>query len=275
MRNLEIKIKIGLISIFTCCAFIPVWKWMYARFFAEGSFYEHGCLIPFISGYLIFNMRKELKKLEIKPEKIGMVLLLVSLLTYIFALYFEIHFISGIALIGVICGLVLYNCGKSVFHKIGFALLFLIFMVPLPNAVILGISFYMKLFVANIAAYFSHFFIPLKQSGSMVYLPNGVLTIGAPCSGLKSLITLSALSLLFAYLTGFRLKKKVLFFLCALPIALCSNILRIILLIFVFYVYGSKFTMGWFHDFSGILLFIIAFLSLTGLKNIFLLWPEK
>ena len=132
----------------------------------------------------------------------------------------------------------------------------------------------MKMFAAHAASSLISGIVPLKSAGSLIYLPNGVLTVGSPCSGLKSLITLAALSLLFAYLTEFSLKKKAIFFLCALPIAFIGNIVRIILLILAFYVYGSEFAMGKFHDFSGFLVFVVAFIGLTLLRNLFL-WQEK
>jgi len=144
----------------------------------------------------------------------------------------------------------------------------------MPQAMTLGVSFSLKLIAAKTASFLAALIIPLKNQGSLVFLPNGVLTVGAPCSGLRSLIALSALSLLFAYLNEFSLQKKGLFFILSLPIAFISNVMRIILLIMVFYIYGSKVAMGWFHDFSGVLVFVFAFLGLIILKKIFSLWPQ-
>ncbi|MCP4649467.1 MAG: exosortase [PVC group bacterium] len=269
------RIKILLIVILFTIIFLPTFRWMDIRFSEPDSFYAHGILVPFVAAYLIFIKREELKKKKTTSEKRGLILLLVSLFIHIFASFFEINFVSGFSLLGVLVGLIVYNCGSSITRVIGFPLFFLLFMVPVPKVVTLGMSFYMKLFAARIASFLIGFIIPLKSAGSMVYLPNGVLTVGAPCSGLKSLITLAALSLLFAYLTGFAIKKKILFFLFALPIALASNIVRIMMLIFVFYVYGSEIAMGWFHDFSGMLVFIVAFMGLVLLRKLFLLCPEK
>lgn len=266
------RIQIILITVLVLFIFWPTFLWMKARFLEPESFYAHGFLVPFVFAYLIFQKREKLKKLEIKTEPLGLWIVFFSLLLHVFACYFEINFLSGFTFIFVLLGLVLFNAGILILREISFAFFFLIFMVPLPEAMTLVVSFKMKLFAAQIASFLVNvlFNIPLKNSGSLIYLPNGVLAVGNPCSGLKSLITLVALGLLFAYLSGFNLKRKILFFIFTVPVSILANIMRIMLLIIVFYVYGKEVAMGWFHDFSGFLLFLIAFLGLIFLRKIFL-----
>ena len=265
-------IKWILTGLLLIVVFWPTFQWMNYRFSEAESFYAHGYLIPFIVAYLIFLKRERLRNISLKPDNAGLILLLVSLAAHFFAYYFEIHFMSGLSLIAVICGLVLYNYGASFLRTLAFPLGFLLFMVPLPNAMTVGISFYLKILAARIACSMIGIIVPLKNAGSLVYLPNGVLTVGAPCSGLKSLIALSALSLLFAYLTGFSFKKRILFFLTALSVAFFANVARIILLILVYYVYGAGVAMGWFHDFSGMLVFVFAFSGLALLRKFFMVF---
>lgn len=269
------KIKISLITLFTLYIFWPTFKWMNLRFSEPESFYAHGYLVPFVSAYLLWRKKEQILKIDKAKEGKWIILLIFALIVHILAFYFEINFISGLFFIAVICALIGYNCGYLYLRGVIFPVLFLFFMVPMPKAMTLGISFYLKIITARIAGFLISFIVPLESSGSLIYLPNGVLTVGAPCSGLKSLIALAALSLLFAYLTGFNFKKQVLFFLSALPIAFFANIFRIMLLILVFYVYGSEIAMGWFHDFSGMLLFIVAFVGLVILRKVFILCGNK
>lgn len=269
------RIRIVIIIALLVFIFWNTFLWMNYRFSEPESFYAHGYLVPLVSAYLIFRKKDALRSLPWEVEYSGLFLIVFSLLVHVFASFFEINFLSGLSFVAVLFGLVIYNCGFRILGSILFCLFFLLFMVPMPNTLTLGASFYLKLVAAKIASFLISSLIPLKSAGSVVYLPNGVLTVGSPCSGLKSLISLSALSLLFAYLTKFNLRKKTVFFLLALPIAFISNIFRIMLLIFVFYVYGSDVAMGWFHDFSGMLVFIFAFLGLVALRKVFLIWPEK
>jgi exosortase len=262
-------VKITFLVLLLVAAFWPAFCWMRVRFTDPESFYAHGFLIPFVSGYLALRDRKGLEGVPCLPSLSGLGVFLGALFVHAIAVFFEINFLSGLLFVVVLCGLVSYNCGFGMLRRLAFPLFFLLFMIPLPNAFILGISFYMKIFAANTAGFFMKFLIPLRQSGSLIYLPNGVLTVGAPCSGLKSLIALSALSLLFAHLSGFTVRKKLLFFLCALPVAFTGNIIRIMLLILVYFIYGSEFAMGWFHDFSGFLVFVFALLGLMLLRKVF------
>jgi len=269
------RIRIIIIVALIGYVFWNTFLWMNYRFSEPESFYAHGYLVPFIAIFLILRKKEELFSAEFSPEIKGLWLLIAGLLLHIFALFFGINFLSGLSFIAVLFGLVIYNFGVRFLRTILFSLCFLIFMIPMPKVLTLGLSFHLKLLAARIASFLIGFIIPLKSAGSVVYLPNGVLTVGSPCSGLKSLIALSALSLLFAYLTGFSLRRRVAFFLSALPIAFASNIVRIMLLIFVFYVYGGDVALGWFHDFSGMLVFVFAFIGLVLLRKLFLLCPEK
>ncbi|MFH1458949.1 MAG: exosortase [Candidatus Omnitrophota bacterium] len=267
-----VLVLISLIVGLTVIIFWPTFDWLLYRFAEPESFYAHGYLIPFISAYLIWQKKAAWVKLKSQPSYWGLGILIFSLIIHVFSYYFEINLLSGFSLLGVIVGLILFNLGVEALKINVFALFFLIFMIPLPKVMTLGLSFYLKMFAAQTASFCVGVIVPLKNVGSFIYLPNGVLTVGTPCSGLSSLISLAALAMLFSHLTAFSKFKKAIFFILALPLALISNILRIMLLIIVCYVYGVDVAMGWFHDFSGMLVFVFAFLGLLILRNIFLLW---
>ncbi len=269
------KIRSAVVLLLLIVMFLPTFRWMNERFGELDSFYAHGYLIPFICGFLVWQRREVLLNEPWKTDLRGFFILLSGVVLHLAGLLFEVHFLSGLALVIVITGLVLFNLGRKISRLVAFPLFFMLFMVPLPAVITLGVSFRLKLIAAEIAGYAAGLFIPLKTAGSLIFLPNGVLTVGAPCSGLKSIITLSALSLLFAYLTEFTLREKALFFLLSLPLAFLANVIRIILLIIVFYVYGSEAALGKFHDFSGFLVFLIALAGLFLLKRIFQIWPIK
>jgi len=133
----------------------------------------------------------------------------------------------------------------------------------------------MKLLAAEAGASLINWFnIPVYRTGSIVYLPNTSLTIGSPCSGLRSLISLTALGALFAYLSDLSRVKKVMLFISAIPLALAANVLRIGMLLWVAYVYGHDVATGRFHDISGILVFIFAIVGLMVVNRI-LQWKTK
>jgi len=276
-ETLEIanRFKISLIFILVILTYLPTFAWMRERFLALESYYTHGWLVPFICLWLVYRKKKNLKKITIKPAISGLFILIFGLFAHILGLASQIKFVSGFSLVFVLLGLSLYLAGKDYTKEILFAILFLVFMVPLPRVLIIHISFRMKLLAAEAGTSLINWFnIPAYRAGSIVYLPNTSLTIGSPCSGLRSLISLTALGALFAYLSDLPKVKKIILFISAIPLALAANILRIGMLLWVAYVYGHDVAIGRFHDISGVLVFIFAIMGLMIINRI-LQWKPK
>ncbi|MEA3346487.1 MAG: exosortase/archaeosortase family protein [Candidatus Auribacterota bacterium] len=252
-----------------CVVYWPTFIWLKNRFLGVESYYTHGFLVPFVVAFLVWQKRDDLAKTPIVPLNIGLVILILSLLAHFTAFSFKVNFISGFSIISTLIGLILYLFGKEFLFKLTFPIFFLVFMIPLPRPLIIHISFKMKMLVAQIAAYIVNAMgISALRAGSVIHLPNTSLTVGSPCSGLRSLISLTALGSIYAYLVNISLPRKFILFLTSIPLALISNVIRVILLLLVAYVYGSEVATGKFHDYSGFLVFIIAFLGLKIMGNI-------
>jgi len=256
----------------------PTFIWMIARFEEAESYYSHGYLVPLVFAYLVWLKRNELKSAEIKPLGIGLALFLPALLLHLFAYFFEINFISGFTIILALFGLSLYIYGTGITRKVAFAILFLVFMVPLPQVFIISVSFKMKMMAAQAATFIINLMgVPAVRDGSIVHLrPDTFLTIGSPCSGLSSLIALTALGALYAYLIKMSTIKKVIIFALSIPIALGANIIRIVLLLLVAFAYDAKAASpGTFaHDFLGFLVYVFAIAGLI-LAGRILSWTKR
>jgi len=122
----------------------------------------------------------------------------------------------------------------------------------------------MKMFATKSAVFLlkTGFNIPIKNEGFQIFFPNASLIVENPCSGLRSLITLLALGSIFAYLLKASFIKRIGLFLLSIPIALLSNLIRVVLLSLGVYIYGSNITKSFFHDSSGYLVFAISFICL-------------
>ena len=251
---------LGLIAVIYNTTFV----WLYERYTYVDSYYSHGFLVPFISGFLIWSKRKELKDIRREFSCMGLVLVIFSLILHFLSSLAEVFFVSGFSILFLAFGISLFLFGKEITKKILFPLSFLIFMFPLPIVAINAISFPMKMFVTKSAVFILETFTPIsvRNEGFQIFFSNGSLTIGNPCSGLRSLIVMLALGSIFAYFLKAGAAKKVLLFLSAVPIAIISNMLRVILLCFAVYIYGNKIVEGFLHDFTGYLVFIFAFFGL-------------
>ena len=105
-------------------------------------------------------------------------------------------------------------------------------------------------------------------NGSTIHYPGGFLIVGDPCSGLRSLISFLALGALFTQFVKTVLWKKCVLFASSVLIALLSNMVRIVFLIFVGYIYGQDAVHGFVHDASGVAVFIIGFIGLLGVSKL-------
>lgn len=275
MKILNRVIKVAIVCILLCITYFPTFLWMRERFLATESYYTHGFLVPFISCWLIFRKKDKLKELKASSKLYGLFIMLFGLFIHVVALSLQVKFISGFSLLIVLYGLSLYLGGRDVTKEFFFPILFLAFMIPLPKVLIIHISFRMKLLAAAAGTTLINWFkIPAFRAGSIVYLPNTTLTIGSPCSGLRSLISLTGLGALFAYITDLSRIKKIVLFFTSIPLALGANILRIVVLLWVAYVYGHDVATGKFHDYSGIFTFIFALIGLIIVNKV-LQWKRK
>ena len=271
--------KYGLIivGILLVLIYLPTFVWMKARFDEAESYYSHGYLVPLVFAYLIWMKRDELRKFAVKPVSLALFIFVPALLAHLLAYFFEINFISGFTLIAALFGLALYLYGTEVTKKVTFPVVFLAFMVPLPQVMIINISFKMKMMAAQIATSIVNLMgIHAVRDGSIVYLkPDTSLTIGSPCSGLSSLIALMALGALYAYIVKMSRTKKIILFLLSIPIALAANIFRIVMLLLVGFAYDAKVATGPFvHGFLAFLLYVFAIAGLIIIGRM-LSWGKK
>jgi exosortase len=247
-------------------AYFPTLAWMYERWEGKDSYYSHGLLVPFICAFLVWQQRKVLAAIHPKPLAWGWALFGTGMAIHAASSLVRVYFTSGFSLLLTIAGLILIFLGREYLKKLWFALSFMIFMVPMPEVAIANISFRLKIFAAQISTKLVNIIgIMAVRDGSLIRTMHADLTVEDPCSGIKSLIALIALGALMAYMSKLSRVKKIVLFASAVPIAVGANIVRIVALVAVSEIYGTKFAMGWFHDMMGVLVFVFAFVGLASL----------
>lgn len=257
-------IKIVVTAILLIIAYIPAFSWMYARWSATDTYYSHGFLVPFISVFLVWQKRKVLAKIPLKPDALGWIFFGVGLTIHGVSVLWNIGFTSGFSLILVIIGMVLLFFGREYLRQLMFPILFLAFMVPLPEVAIANLSFRLKIFAAQIATFIARWLgVPAIREGSMIHTRHANLMVEDPCSGIRSLIALIALGALMAYYSNLSKIKRGVVFVSSIPIAVGTNVIRIISLLFISEIYGQQYATGVVHDTLGILVFVIAFVALA------------
>lgn len=250
-------------------AFWPTLRWMAERFDAHDSFYSHGWLIPLASGWLLWQRRAALSLVPRAASKQGFWLLVPALAVHVLATRFDVHVVSGFALWAALGGLVWTCWGQGALKTVRFPILFLIFMIPLPGVLLIAASFHMKLWAAAAATHVLQAMgLMATQAGSMIHLPSVTVIVDDVCSGLRSLISLLALAVLWtAVMPAHRTWQRLTVVAAAIPIALVANIVRIVLLVLIAAIYGPKAAEGFIHYGSGFVVFLVALAGLAWLTH--------
>ena len=221
--------------------------------------YSHGYFIPFLTAYFIYSIRDELGKIEIKPQNAGLIILLAGLGQLTVGKIGSEFFLQRTSLIIVLLGLVLFLLGWQVFKKLFTPIGYLIFMIPLPAIIWNKIAFPMQLFSSYLTEQVVALLgIPVYREGNVIHLAQTTLEVVAACSGLRSLVTMFALSGALAFLSPLPARKKMLLFVSAAPIAIFANIVRLTATAIMATKIGADAAQGFLHEFSGIAVFVLG-----------------
>lgn len=256
--------NIAMIALLFIILYVPVFADLHAKYSEIDSYYSHGYLVPLVSGFVIWHKRNKLKSMKVVPLSAGLGVLGGGLLVYILSRWLYVNVVSNFSMLVVLTGLSLYLFGKAITRELMFPLAFLLFMIPLPKLSIIYITFWLKLLAASAATETVYAMgIPVLLQGAFIALPNGLLEVDNACSGLRSLIALAALGVVYAYFLPVSLLTKWAVVVISIPIAMAANIIRIVVLIWVSYLYSPTGRAFELADFTtGFLVFALALIGL-------------
>ena len=200
----------------------------------------------------------------------GTIIFVVGLATYVLGFVCKIYWLWAFSLLIVLFGLALYFGGRKAAHILLFPICFLIFMIPLPfiDSLALRLQSFSAQCSASIIAAVG---IPVIRTGAEIRLADSTFIIGLPCSGMNTLISLLALTAIYIYILKGSYHKRGFLFVMAFPVAVLANIIRIALLLVIAHFWGTETALTFFHGFSSLLIFLIAFLFLFLLSRLFAL----
>ncbi|MCG8591155.1 MAG: exosortase/archaeosortase family protein [Proteobacteria bacterium] len=238
--------------------------------------YSHGFLIVPLALYFVWERRGKIDWSRIQPSWSGLLPLTLGVLALaIGRLGVELTSMrTGFVL--TLIGLVLLLLGRHVFRTLAFPLLFLFLMVPLPQSLVNVVAFPLQLIAAQFAVSSLHLLqIPALLEGNIIHLANAQLFVADACSGLRSLMALITLGVVFAYFFRKRLVERVIIVLSAIPIAILVNALRVALTGYLTHRFGEQAASGVIHEFQGLITFALAFVLLMFEASLLSkLWPE-
>ncbi len=225
---------------------------------------SHGVFVPIVAAYIVWQEREKLLAAKWSPHWLGLAVILgAGLQLYVATLGVEL-FLARTALVFTIIGIVLYLGGFEVLKRLAFPLFLLFFMIPLPAVIYNQITFPLQLLASRLAEHSLGFVgIPVLREGNILETPHQRLSVVEACSGIRSLLSLSFLALVYGYFFERRQWLRVVLLVATVPIAIAANAFRVTLT-GVLGEYDESLAEGAFHLFEGWVVFVVALGLLVG-----------
>lgn len=231
--------------------------------------YSHGFLIVPLALYLAWERRAQLAAAAPRPSALGLITILLSVGVLAIGVLGAELFLTRISLLGVVGGTILFVFGWNHLKVLAFPLAFLVLMVPVPAIVFNQIAFPLQILASRVGeAVVSAAGIPVLREGNVIVLANTTLEVAEACSGIRSLISLLTLGIVFGYFADPRQGIRTLIALSTIPIAVVANGARVAGTGLAAHYYGASAAEGFFHTFSGWLVFVVAFSMLFGFQRL-------
>jgi exosortase len=262
-------IAIGWFTVLLVVAYFPTLKLLVQQWSTDEDV-GHGFFVPLVAGYIAWQRRDQLLSVDWKPgwryERVlgGAVMLWGFLQSYIGTLGAEL-FLQRTALLVTLVGLLLLLGGVNLVKALAFPLLLLPFMIPFPAVVYNQITFPLQLFASSTAeTVLGMLGIPVLRDGNVLELASQKLNVAEACSGIRSLLSLSFLSLVYAYFFDKKVWMRWALLIGTVPIAILANAGRVTIT-GILSERDPELAHGFFHSLEGWIIFFIAFVMLLAL----------
>lgn len=190
------------------------------------------------------------------------VLLVPLLLLYMFARITSIIEIEALAMYATLMVVAYSFIGLRAMRRLWFPLLFLLFAVPPPDTLYALMTQPLKIAISGWSVSLLYWLgYPVASSGVILQIGQYQLLVAAACSGVNSLLSLTALGLFYSYIRqGSHPAQMAILILLTIPIAVVVNLIRVLMLMLITYHFGEAAGQGWFHEFAGLSMFVVALL---------------
>ena len=224
----------------------------------------HGFFVPFVAGYMVWQEREKLLEIPLAPCRWGLALMIYSAVQFMAGIMGAELFLSRMALLFSLIGLVLFVGGSRLTRALAFPLFLLFFMIPIPAIIYTRITFPLQLLASRLAETALDLLqIPVMRSGNVLELPRQTLSVVEACSGIRSLLSLTFLSLVYGYFVESRSWMRAVLFVAAVPIAIAANAARVTIT-GVLSEYKPELAEGFFHSAEGWVIFMAALVMLIA-----------
>jgi len=267
-------------------ALLVLTAWLYASILAHlflqwvgphsDPNFQHGIFVPLFALFVLWQDREKLKAIAPAPSWTGLPLVVLSLLMLVLGVLGAENFLSRVSLLILLAGLIILIQGWPFFRAVLFPWAFLILMIPIPTLIISQVTFPLQLLAAKLStALLELVHVPVLREGNVIRLASMPLDVAEACSGIRSLLTLVTLAIIYGYLMETRRWAQVVLVCSAVPIAVAANSFRIFGTGLLVQYWDPDKAEGFYHALGGWLIFVVALLMLFAVHRVIsLLWKS-
>jgi exosortase len=238
--------------------------------------YSHGFLVPLFAAFLVWEKRKTLFATKITPAWSGIAVMALGLVVLLLGVFGSELFLSRVSLVILLAGLVLCFGGAQLLKELRFALLVLLLAIPLPEIIYSQITFPLQILASKLASNLLPYFgVPVLREGNVIELPLMKLEVAEACSGIRSLMSLFTLAVFYGYFMEKSVWRRVVLVLASIPIAIAANAVRILGTGLCVQYWDPDKALGFFHEFSGWVIFLVSLVCLYLVHRAMNLFPAK
>ncbi len=236
---------------------------------------DHGFFVPVVAGFIVWQRRGQLLATPVRPNGWGLVLVIWGALQAMIATLGAELFTARIAFLIALFGVVLYVGGKEWVKALLFPLLLLLFMIPIPAIIYAALTLKLQMLASALGETMIGWMgIPVLRAGNTLQLPSQTLDIAEACSGIRSLLSLAFLSLVYAYLTDRRVWMRWALLVATVPIAIAANGIRVAVTGLLSEI-NTKLAQGAYHEGEGYIVFLVAMIALVATHRLLSFGAKK
>jgi exosortase A len=261
-------IYICLLIVLIISSFYPIIKYL-VYFWLESDDFSHGFLILPIALYIVWLKKEDLDEIDNRYQRLGLCIVTISLLIYLVSHFAGVKTIEALCLPAFVSGAVIYLFGHKFFFKLLFPIAYLIFMIPIPAQIYTALTLPLQLLVSKISVDLSQLvYLPIYREGNVIHLPDATLQVVTACSGLRSLVSLLALTVVFGYFSFQSCVKRGLLLLTCIPVAIIVNVVRVVTIITGIFYFKKNLSYGTGHIVLGMVVFVLALLMVYATQKL-------
>jgi exosortase D (VPLPA-CTERM-specific) len=239
--------------------------------------FEHGLFVPAFALFVLWKNRNELKQIAPAPSWNGLPLIVFGLLILMLGDFGAELFLARVSLLFLFAGLIILFHGWPLFRAVLFPWAFLILMIPIPVIVFQKVTFPLQILASKLAsAVLPVLGVVVNREGNIIKLAAMKLDVVQACSGIRSLLSLLTLSIIYGYLMEDRNWVRVLLAIASIPIAVTANSFRIVGTGLLVQYWDPDKAEGFLHLFEGWLIFVASLIMLFALHGLIVrIWKKS